>query len=386
MKKLRLLVFIIAVFAAFRLDAAEMTDDAGTRHSFDSPPARVVSLLPSVTEVICYIGASDALAGITYHDTNFEGTAGKTVVGGAFTPQYEIINELKPDLLITSPRDFERTKAGRAENSYPILVIDDGVSLAESEKRILMLGEIFGRQDEAKRVIEGNRAFMETIRLKVDKIPNERRKKVILLYMGADGPLTPGRGSFQRELIEAAGGITGDFGDGPAVPITLEQWREFAPDYVFTVPSDHAELKEFLNGDGWRDVPAVRDGRVSSFPDALVCRASAHTGYFVAWLSSDIYADEFADAANLVHPQEVIGEREISVDIPYVESVRIVESRIMDFVHRTLLVDFKRPQHIVSTNYGERGGVETVGNSYSPTPTWSIYHKLGFERSQEDLL
>jgi adenosylcobinamide amidohydrolase len=68
-----------------------------------------------------------------------------------------------------------------------------------------------------------------------------------------------------------------------------------------------------------------------------------------------------------------------------VERARIVESRIKDFVHRTLLVDFKTPQRVVSTNSGERNGIRTVGNSYSPPQTWSVYHKLGFDRSLEDL-
>jgi adenosylcobinamide amidohydrolase len=41
---------------------------------------------------------------------------------------------------------------------------------------------------------------------------------------------------------------------------------------------------------------------------------------------------------------------------------------------------------VVSTVDGERDGIMTVGNSSSPAPVWSVYHKLGFGRSQEDLL
>ncbi|MDR3354725.1 MAG: hypothetical protein LBO21_06775, partial [Synergistaceae bacterium] len=57
-------------------------DDAGTTRGFASPPKRVVSLLPSVTEVIIGIGASGSLAGVTYDDAEFAGTAGVPIVGG----------------------------------------------------------------------------------------------------------------------------------------------------------------------------------------------------------------------------------------------------------------------------------------------------------------
>jgi ABC-type Fe3+-hydroxamate transport system substrate-binding protein/adenosylcobinamide amidohydrolase len=380
-----ILLLLIILISAAHLDASEVMDDAGQKLRFDSPPARVVSLLPSATEIICFIGASDSLAGVTYQDTNFEGTAGRTVVGGVFTPQFKIINGLKPDLLITAPSYFERAKIGRGDNAYPILVIDDNVSLAESEIRILNLGEIFDRNGEAKNIIRESHSFMDTIRRKTDKIPPERKQKVVYLTIGPDGPMTSGKNSFQTEVIAAAGGVTGSFGDEAVVPLTLEAWREFAPDFVFTTTAEYSNVKKFLEGKGWRDVPAVQNHRVHSFPGALVSREAAHVGYFAAWLASDIYTDDFADAANLAHPQEIVSEREISVDVPYVERARIVETRIMDFAHRTLLIDFKRPQRIVTTDAGERDGIKTVGNSYSPTPVWSVYHKLGFDRSQLDL-
>ena len=204
MKRLRISALLL-ILLAVKGDAAEVTDDARQRHAFAAPPSRVVSLLPSVTELLCFMGASDALEGVTYHDTHFAETAGKTIVGGAFTPQYKIINSLSPDLLIAAPRDFERAAAERGDNSWPILVIDDNVPLAEAERRIRLLGEVFGREDGAARIISDNRSLMETVRLKTARIPEGEKRRAILLYMGPDGLLTPGKGTFQNEIIEAAG-------------------------------------------------------------------------------------------------------------------------------------------------------------------------------------
>ena len=379
------LVFAVLILAASFSEAAPFTDDAGQHHDYQSPPSRVVSILPSATEIICALDAAQSLAGVTYHDTHLPGVAGLPLVGGAFTPNYELINDLSPDLLIVAPRDFEAAKAERGQMTYPIVVFDDGVSLSESEVRIGWLGEIFGRPDEARRTIDQKRELMTTIGRKVDKIPIGQRHKTIRLMYSDGRLLAPGRDSFQNEMIRAAGGIPPDFGPGAFVAVTPQKWREFQPEVVFDCGLDHQALREFLAGSDWAEVPAVRNGRLYNFPCALTCRAAANTGYFTAWLASTIYADEFADSGRLVLPQEVVAERVLPLEFDYVARARVVDFRLMDFTHRSLLIDFKRPQTIVSTDRGQRNNIMTVGNTYSPTPTWSLYHKWGFEKSQEDL-
>ena len=54
-------------------------------------------------------------------------------------------------------------------------------------------------------------------------------------------------------------------------------------------------------------------------------------------------------------------------------------SRIADFKHKTLVVDFTSPQDILSTLEGFRTGVTTVANHYLPPPSWGIPHGKGLE-------
>jgi len=380
---LSFLLFLMLLAAP--LSAAAITDDAGQKLDFPTPPTKVVSLLPSATEIICALGAGEALAGVTHHDRHLPCLAGLPIVGGAFSPRFEVINALKPDLLIVAPRDFERAKAGRGKASYPILVWSDGVRLKDSETRIAWLGQIFQRTAEAKKVVETNNEQLRTIAKKVAPIPTDQRPRVMRLMLTPGGLLTPGRDSFMNEMIAAAGALTPDFGAEIFVPVTLEKWLEFKPDLVFGCGSDHGELVDFLKQDQWREVPAVQNGRMLNFPCELTCRAASNTGYFVSWLAGSIHTKAFADTEALVHPQEVLSERPVDLDIPYVDKARIVDSRLLDFTHRTLLIDFKRPQTIISTSGGYLEKIETIGNSYSPTPTWAIYHQLGFERSKTDI-
>ncbi|MDL2226653.1 adenosylcobinamide amidohydrolase [Deltaproteobacteria bacterium OttesenSCG-928-M10] len=376
---------LAVLFLAGNTFAVTITDDAGQKLDFPAPPAKVVSLLPSATEIICAVGAGETLAGVTYHDTHLPCLVGLPVVGGAFTPQFPIINGLEPDLLIVAPRDFEKAKTGRGTKTYPILVWNDGGSLAEAEIHLAWLADVFQKRAEAEKVIAASRDLMATIARKTTQIPDGKKQRVMRLLYTPTGLLTPGEDSFQTEMIKAAGGLTPALGTGSFVPVSLEAWQKFNPEVVIDCGSDKAALREYLERGGWNEALAVKNKRIYNFPCALTCRAAANTGYFVAWLSSMIYAAEFADPSNLAHPQEIMSERTIPLNLPYVEKVRIIDSRIMDFVHRTLLIDFKTPQTVVSSDEGERGAIHTVGNSFSPTPTWSIYHQYGYERSRDDL-
>lgn len=395
----RLLIYAVITLFAAGLEAAPTTgdagreqyvntiiDDAGREHYFPAPPAKVVSLVPSATEIICALGAGEALSGITYHDRLPGGClAGLTIAGGAFSPRFEIINALEPDLLIVAPRDLKAAEAGRGAKKYPILVWADGVGLNESETRVAWLGRVFHRTAEAENIINSNKEQLRTIARKVALIPRDQRPRVMRLMLTADGLLTPGRDSFMNEMITAAGGITPDFGPGLFVPVSLADWLEFKPDVVFDCGSNHGELADFLKQAQWREVPAVQNGQLLNFPCALTCRAATNTGYFVSWLAGSIHSGAFAETKALVHPQGILSERQINLGIPYVAKARVMESRVMDFVHRTLLIDFKRPQTILSTSGGYLEGIEAIGNSYSPAPIWPIYHQLGFERSKSDI-
>ena len=382
MKYLRILFLLLSFWPAAVLEAAAIRDDAGQTLEFAAPPARVVSLVPSATEIMAAIGAAGHLAGRTYHDTHFQVLAGKPVIGGAFTPQWDLIAEAKPDLLIVAPRLAEEARGQMPQT--PLLVWDDGASLKEADLKIGWLGELFQKTAEAKKLRGENRELMDLIARKTANIPEEKRLRVIRLLKTEKGLLTPGEDSFQSELITAAGGLAPKMGPGAFVPVNLDEWKKFNPQVIYACGPGRAELVKFLEQPGWSEAEAVKNKSLYYFPCALTCRAAANTGYFTAWFSSMIYGQSFSDRGNLVLPEKVLDERPVAINIPYVAKARIVESRVFDFIHRTLLVDFKAPRLIASTSGGQRK-VATVGNSFSPTPTWGLYHELGYARSRESL-
>lgn len=81
----------------------EVLDASGKTLGVSERPGRVVSLVPSATEILFFLGCRDAVAGITHHDTSLPGAQEKIIVGGFFSPSLQRIEEMKPDMLIVAP-------------------------------------------------------------------------------------------------------------------------------------------------------------------------------------------------------------------------------------------------------------------------------------------
>ena len=382
MRTLRILSawLLLLLWPEAPIQAGTIIDDAGQRLEFKTPPAKVVSLVPSATEVLAALDAADSLAGRTYNDTHLPGLAGKPVMGGPLTPQWDLIAQAGPDLVIVAPHLAEAARA--ALPGTPLLVWDDEAGLKEADNKITWLGAVFRKPDEAEKVRAENRELLDLIGRKTAKIPEKLR--VMRLRLTENGLSTPGEDSFQTELIAAAGGTAPKMGQGPYVPVSLKEWKKFNPQALYACGPGREEMVKYLEQPGWNQAEAVKNRNFQNFPCALTDRAAAHTGYFAAWLSSTLYAEHFADKKNLVLPEGRLTEKPVALAMPYVEQAAIIESRLFDFLHRTLVVNFKNPRLVVSTAGGQRQ-VKAVGNSFSPTPTWSIYHRFGDDESRAGL-
>ena len=379
-----MMLTVILVISSGHAGDLVFTDSRGVQLEMKAPPARLVSLVPSATEILFELGAQDMIAGITYHDATLDGASGKPVVGGFFLPSIEKIKQLNPDMIILSSLHTEVMAA--FGQSKTVLFVYETESIEHAYSHMLTLGRISRNEPAAEDLIKKNKDQMALIREKIDNAVPRNRKRVIRL-MGRDTVMTPGNDSFQNDLIRRAGGIPPDFGRGGSViEVSQEEWTAFNPQVIYGCGRDKTAAENFFSRPGWKEVDAVKNQQIFYFPCELTCRAGAHSGAFVQWLSSMIYTDEFADSENNVLPVEIKHTRPVHLDLSYVASADIHTSTIHDFENKTLVVTFKTPQTIVSTLEGKRDNILTVGNHYSPPPTWGPGHKLGIEQIRNAIL
>lgn len=349
------------------------TDSQGLAYVIEQRPQRVVCLVPEISEILFALGAGDALVGITEHTVAPAAAARKKVVGGFFAPGIEEIEALKPDLIFAA--DLHGAVRDHFQGKCRLLTLNvTGIDGAMA--RIELLGRIFGREEAARGIVAENRELLDLIARKVAGIPAEKRQRTVRL-MGGDSLMVPGDDSFQNDFIRAAGAIPPRFGEnGKIISISPEEWRQFDPQVVYGCGDGKPAI---LESAGVREVSALQNDRYFSFPCDFTCRSGVNVGNFVAWLAARIYSDEFADPGRQVRPDQLFSAKEVAIDLPYVRRARVVESSIRDFKNRTLLVDFKSPQAILSTLEGPRSGVASVGNHYYPAPAWGLGHDEGVE-------
>src|SRR6185503_9417285 len=88
--------------------AIDLTDDAGFALQLRRPAQRIVSLIPSATETLIAVGATQQIVGRTRYDVAPE-VAALPSVGGGFDPSIETIVNLHPDLVIAWESDKRQT-------------------------------------------------------------------------------------------------------------------------------------------------------------------------------------------------------------------------------------------------------------------------------------
>jgi iron complex transport system substrate-binding protein len=179
-----------------------LVDAAGITHDVEAPPARIVSLVPSVSSMLVALGATSHLAGRTDYDT-IQALADVPSVGGGIQPNLEAIVSLRPDLVIRfhGPSDASTPEQLDRLGIAHYAVRPDGI---EDVKRIMReLGALTGRAGTADSLVAQMEAELADVSNRVAAFPPVRTA----FLMGGSPPMTAGPGTFIHELIRISGGV-----------------------------------------------------------------------------------------------------------------------------------------------------------------------------------
>ena len=128
-----------------------LTDQTGAQHSFDSSPKRIISLVPSQTELLFELGLEARMIGITKfcrHPFHFKSI--KKIVGGTKNVHYEKIRLLKPDIIICNKEENTLEIVNELKNICPVWVTDIR-TVEDNFQMISDFGQIFNCRTEAQK-------------------------------------------------------------------------------------------------------------------------------------------------------------------------------------------------------------------------------------------
>jgi iron complex transport system substrate-binding protein len=285
---------VIALLAASPAVALTVRDMLGREVVLPGPPARIVSLVPSVTEIVFSLGAQDRLVGRTDFCDYPQAVRTKPSVGGMVNPNLETLVALKPDLVIgTDEGNREETFRQLERLRIPTYLIHAN-RIAETVDLIARVGELTGHQADAPRLTGEMLRRVEAVRRAVAPFPRPR----VLYVLWPDPLIVPGRASMLTELIEIAGGVSITAGDGDAYPrLSLEAAVTRAPEVI--ILADHstgASTAGRAAPEKWQrlvSVPAIRAGRLHSADLSILHRYGPRVPEGLETLARMIHPEAF---------------------------------------------------------------------------------------------
>jgi len=271
------LALVLAVTFACRADrgpavggAAAVVDDAGDTVRLAAPAHRIVSLIPTATEILVSAGLGERVVGRTEWCDWPAAAASIPNVGGGFPPNIEAVVARRPDLVVLYRSSVNDPAAAQLEGlGIPVLKLRTD-RVADVPRAARLLGTLTGASDAVDSV---TRAFTRALAEASADLPARRSTAApVLLLAWPDPTIALGAGAFMSELLELAGGRN-VFGDVPSAsaPVSLESIVSRDPDLVFLADSAGAPM---LARPEWQSVRAVRAGRILTPLEPALTRAS----------------------------------------------------------------------------------------------------------------
>ena len=267
-----------------------VTDDLGREVGIDRTPASVVSLAPSVTEMLFALDLGDSIVGVTEACDYPEAAKEKPKVGGYFCASLELIVDKDPDIVFSDGHDpvgDEVEKLG-----IPLVVLDpDDIPGVFSD--IELVGRVMGVEERSSRLVADLQQRLDTV---TGRVAQAASQPSVFFEIDASDPVRPwtaGPGSLADKIIALAGGRNVVTGGTQWAQVSLEELLSSGPEIIVLSDYPYVTPEDVKGREGaWQELPAVKQGRVFAVSDpSLTSRPGPRV------------IDGLEEMARIVHPE-----------------------------------------------------------------------------------
>ncbi len=259
------------------VEEIKFTDALGNEIVLTETPQRIISLAPSITEILFEIGAGGQVVGRTDYCDYPEEVKDLPSIGGfsAESISLETIISLEPDLVIGGSIYQAEVIKALTDSGIPAFV-SQPANLAEIKDSLALIGQITGHVDEAQASADEMQSRIDAVTKAVSAVPADQRPTVF--YEVWHEPLMSANGStVVGELIDLAGGVN-IFADLPDEypTVSVEQIVEVDPRFIIG-PSSHGDqmTAEVIGSrEGWGSLSAVKNNAVYIVDANIVSHSS----------------------------------------------------------------------------------------------------------------
>jgi len=200
-----------------------MQDQLGNTISISSPPQRIVSLVPSQTELLFDLGLDDQVRGVTKFCIHpKDKVRNKIIIGGTKNFRFDVIDDIKPDLIIGNKEENYQEGIEKLAEKYPVWM-SDIYTLEDALVMINSLAQITRTDKKGLRLIED-------IENEFNKL-NKTAPKSVLYFIWNKPYMVAGNNTFISHILEKMG-LTNSIDTDRYPELSPEQIKEVNPDVI----------------------------------------------------------------------------------------------------------------------------------------------------------
>lgn len=276
----RLLLTVIAaliifwVHSGFAAGNAELcaVDDLPQKVCLPKAAKRVISLAPSLTEIVFSLGAGSLLVGRSERCDYPPEALRIPVVGAYMKPDLEKIVSLNPDLVLVTKPGARKELASRFDALRIPLFVSDSQNIDDIFELVLNLGILLSREQEARTLVRDARAELDSLERSIA----HSKHPTVLVAVGVRPLFVAGGRSYIGSLIRNAGGDNvAENASIPYLRYSKEAVLASDPDFILTLNKDCTNERECW--DEWKEfslLSAVRNRRVVTIDADTIARPS----------------------------------------------------------------------------------------------------------------
>ncbi len=272
-KWLWLVVFVLCWtaggFAMFSRDSGESTSVV-----LQKTPQRIVSMAPTLTEILFELGLGEQVVGVTAYSNYPPEAKEKPIMGTFWQPNIEAVIAARPDLILTLGFDQQITLAGRLRRlKYSTLTVD----IEKVDQLFEAIGQIGTVTERVAQADDMTRRLLANLD-NISQLVSTGKKPTVLWIIQIEPLRVAGLDTFVNELIELAGGVNAI---GPTInkypPIGPEQIIATSPDVIIESAMFKTDLierrKELIEHFGrYENIGAAQNERIYVIDGDMVAR------------------------------------------------------------------------------------------------------------------
>jgi len=271
----RILLFLFFLIPSLAVSQERvLTDDLGIQFISNSPPQRIVSLAPNITEILFALGLENRIVGVTRFCDYPSEALKKEKIGGMVDPQLERIIALQPDLVIAFRGNPLNLIQRMRELRLPVYVIEMGNTIESVFEILTELGKVTWTEKEAHALAGTLEDRFQTVLASLENVQSSPK---VFLSLHGMGLWTCGRGSFLDDLLRKAKGknIAGDI-NKKWLLFSSERLISEDPEFIIILSKsrkDFREAEKWLTSKAYfRNIEAVRKGNIFFLDENLTTR------------------------------------------------------------------------------------------------------------------